>query len=268
MSRRWIFMGIAKLVALPLVSLLIERLTFPRGYQIVYGANFLIALSAFYFATQIRVRERKRPSSPKGRPLITRLRSGITELIGQRAFLVFVGGRAALNLGLALVSAVIPIYWVSHLNASDTWVGYFNAALSAATLVSYLPWVRIKRKIGTRWTLISSVLGTALYPALLTLTRSPAAVLPIIAFNGLAGGGLNLAFFDALLDVCPPNKQERFIAINMTAVNLMGVIGPPVGAALLGVIGIRWVLGMGTVFALTGAAVFAFARAGARTRAR
>jgi hypothetical protein len=39
----------------------------------------------------------------------------------------------------------------------------------------------------------------------------------------------------------------------------MGVIGPPIGAALLNVIDIRWVLVIGTVAALIGVGVFSFA---------
>jgi MFS family permease len=214
------------------------------------------------------VQARPPTGARKKDPPLVRIKESIAEFVSERPFLVFVCGRAVLNLGLSLVSALIPIYWVSHLNASDIWIGSFNSAATAATLVSYLPWARIKRKFGTRRTLLPSVLGTALYPVLLTLARSPAAVVPIIAFNGLVGGGLNLAFFDALLEVCPPDKEARFIAINMTAVNLMGVIGPPVGAALLGVLDIRWVLALGTITALAGFAVFAFARTTARARAR
>jgi hypothetical protein len=40
----------------------------------------------------------------------------------------------------------------------------------------------------------------------------------------------------------------------------MGVVGPPVGAALLGILDIRWVLACGTLVALAGLAVFAFSR--------
>jgi Na+/melibiose symporter-like transporter len=268
MSRRWIFLGIAKLSWLPLASQLIDHIAFPRGYQIVYGVNSFVALGAFYCATHLQVRQRKVIPSPARRPIQARLRTALTELTQARAFVVFVAGRAALNLGLALVSAVIPIYWVSSLNASDAWVGYFSSALSAATLISYLPWVRLRRKLGNRWILVASMLGSALYPALLSLTRSPVAVLPVVALNGLIGGGLNLAFFDALLSTCPPDKQERFIAINMTAVNLMGVIGPPIGAALLGILHIRWVLVIGTLVALGGASIFAFASAGGKRRAK
>jgi MFS family permease len=182
--------------------------------------------------------------------------------------LTFIGGRAILNLGLTLVSALIPIYWVKDLRASDAWVGYFNAALSAATLVSYLPWTRIKRRFGARWVLIPSVAGTALYPALLSLARTPAAVLPAIIFNGLAASGLNLAFFDALFEVCPPGKQARFVAINMTVLHLMGVVGPPIGAVLVRWMPIQAVMVIGTGIALLGTLVFGYSAFQTGIRAR
>jgi Na+/melibiose symporter-like transporter len=268
MSRRWIFLGVAKLVALPLISQLIERLPFPAGYQLAFGINTLISLLALYCGLHIQVPDQV-PAQQAGRlPLVTRMRSEWQDISRERPFLIFVGGRATLNLGLALVSALVPIFWVNHLRASDAWVGYFNMALSGATLVSYFPWVRIKRKFGTRWTLVPAALGTALYPALLSLARTPTAVLPFIAFNGFAGAGINLAFFDALLENCPRDKEARFVAINMTAVNLMGVIGPPLGAALLGVLGIRWVMVTGTIVAMAGVAIFAFVRPRKRHEAR
>jgi MFS family permease len=262
MSRRWMLMGVAKLISLPLIGLLIDRVAFPLGYQIAFFINAVFAFGAFFCATQLRVPERTPVQAARSGTWWSRIQDQVAEVAQQRPFLVFVSGRALLNLGLALVAALIPIYWVQHLKASDTWVGYFNAALSAATLVAYVPWTRLKRKYGTRWTLIPAVLGTAIYPALLALTRAPAAVLAVVAFQGLAGAGINLAFFDALLDTCPRDRQARFVAINTTAVSLMGVIGPPIGAALLNVLSIRWVLAIGSLVSLLGVTVFAFAGAG------
>ena len=264
MSRRWIFLGIAKLIALPLISQLIDRLPFPRGYQLVYGINALLAFLALNCAMQLKVPAQETTPTPKKGRFFDHIREEMANLAQAKPFLIFVGGRAVLNLGLALITAMVPIYWIQHLGASDAWVGYFNATLSGATLIAYLPWVRIKRKYGTRWTLIPSTLGIALYPALLTLARAPVAVLPIIAFRGLVGAGLNLSFFDALLEACPPNKEARYVAISLTAVHLMGVIGPPIGAALLGVLNIRWVMALGTIVCLGGVAVFSFVRPGRR----
>jgi Na+/melibiose symporter-like transporter len=260
MSRRWSVLGAAKLVALAIVGPLIEGLPFPYGYQLIFGVNALLAGAAFYCATQIDVPERAPTQAKRREPIVRRIRQGVLEVWQEKPFLAFVGGRAFLRLGLALVSAVIPIYWVDDLQASDTWVGYFNAMLSGATLLSYFLWVRVKRRYGHRWTLIPSVLGIALYPALLALARGPTAVLPVIAFNGLAGAGINLAFFDALLQACPRNREAHFVAINMTAIHLMGVIGPPIGAALLEILPIRSVLVIATVVALSAAAIFTFVR--------
>jgi len=268
MSRRWTVLGVAKLLALPLISQLIERLPMPLGYQVAFGINAGIAVLAFLFAGQVRVSHSRSPARPERRPLLETVQEQAREIWQAKAFLAFIGGRAALNLGLTLVSALIPIYWVNHLRASDAWVGHFNAALSAATLVSYLPWTRIKRRYGARWVLIPSVVGTALYPALLSLARTPAAALPAIVFSGLAASGLSLAFFDALFEVCPPGKQARFVAINMTVIYLMGVIGPPIGAALLNWISIQGVMVIGTAVALTGALIFGYSafQAGIRLR--
>jgi Na+/melibiose symporter-like transporter len=258
MSRRWSVMGVAKLIALPLVSQLIERVGLPLGYQIAFGINALFAVGAFFSARQLTVPERTPPPRTKRGPIWQSIREQASQVWQAKPFLTFVSGRAMLNLGLTLVSALIPIYWVNHLQASDAWVGYFNAALSAATLVSYLPWTRLKRRFGTFWVLVPSVVGTALYPALLSLARTPAAVLPAIVFNGLAASGLNLAFFDALFEVCPPGKQARYVAINMTIIHLMGVIGPPIGAALVNWMPIQAVMVTGTGIALVGALIFGY----------
>ena len=264
MSRRWMFMGVANMVFLPLASILIGRTTFPRGYQILYAANFFIALFAFYCAQHIQVEPRTRQvaPTPSRLPLAGSIRQGIAGLLGEKPFLTFIGGKATYNLGLSMVSALIPIFWLKHLNLSDSWVGYFSTCAAAATLISYVPWVRIKRKYGTRPVLIISAAGGALYPVLLALTHSPWAVFPAVALNGLVAGGLNLALFDGLLDVCPRNREERFIAINLVALQLVGVAGPPIGAALLGVLDIRWAMAIASGVALVGAGIFAFARSG------
>jgi hypothetical protein len=44
----------------------------------------------------------------------------------------------------------------------------------------------------------------------------------------------------------------------MTVIHLMGVIGPPIGAALVNWISIQGILVMGTAVALTGALIFGY----------
>ncbi len=261
MSRRWMVLGIAQALALPVVSWLIDALPFPLGYQVVFIANALIAFWSFYWTQRIRVTERPAPppSTPGRRPMLASMRQSWAEIWAAKPFLTFIGGRTLFNLGLTMVGALINIYWINHLGFSDTWVGAMIATATVATLLAYLPWVRIKGKIGTWKLAIATVFGASLYPALLALAGSPGWTLPVVALNGIMGAGLNLAFFDALLEVCPPRKEERFVALNAIAVYVTGVIGPPTGAALLNVLDIRWVLVIGSIVALSGVAVFVWA---------
>ena len=264
MSRRWTFLGLAKLIALTVAGQILDLLPFPTGYQAMYGFNTLLIAPALYCALRIRVRERVPPPPPPRRSWLTGLREQVAEVWKAKAFLAFVGGRAAFGLGMTMAAVAVPIYWVHHLNVSDAWVGYFNAALSAATLVSYMPWVRIKNALGTRWMMIAATLLRAAYPAMLALTRAPIGVLAVVVLGGLAIGGLNLGFFDTLLDTSPPDKRERFVALNITAVNLTGIIGPSIGAALLGVMNIRSVLLVGTLVAMSGVVLLTLTSGGRR----
>ena len=91
----------------------------------------------------------------------------------------------------------------------------------------------------------------------------------MIALNGFAGAGINLAFFDVLLEAVPQGREARFVAIYMTVIHLAGIIGPTVGAALLEGLPIRIVLLLSTIVALSGVAIFAFVRpAPRRSRAQ
>ncbi len=264
MSRRWTFLGLAKLIAMTVAGQVLDRLPFPTGYQVIYGFNALLIAPALYCASRIRVGERVPPPPAPRLPWLARLREQLVEVWRAKAFLAFVGGRAVFGLGMTMAAVAVPIYWVHHLQVSDAWVGYFNAALSAATLMSYMPWVRIKGMLGTRRMMVAAALMRAAYPALLSLTRAPVGVLVVVALGGLAFGGLNLGFFDTLLDTSPPDRRERFVALNITAVNLTGIVGPSIGAALLGMMNIRGVLVMGTLVASLGVAILAFASGGQR----
>lgn len=258
MSRRWLILGLAQSLALPLVSWLNDHLTFPRGYQVVFVLNVLVAFWSFFCTNQIQVDKHptRRPARDPRRTAWAAVQQHVAEIWAAKPFLIFLISKVMYNLGLAMVGAIITIYWVKHLKFSDIWVGYMTTTSTVATLVSYLPWVRVKYKIGT-WNLaIVAVLGGSLYPALLTLAGSPLVTLPVVAFNGIMGAALNLAFFDSLLEVCPPDREEFFVAVNAVAVNLTGVIGPPIGAALLSGMDIRWVLRIGSLVALAGVAAF------------
>lgn len=263
MSGRWTVLGVAKLITLSIAGILLERMPFPLNYQVLFIASFLLSTLGFYTINQIKMIDAPPPSAAAAKPEKRTdagkgagIRAEIREVLQQRAFVTFAIARNTYWFGISMVMPLIPIFWVDNLQASDAWIGYFSTALSATTLLSYSFWVRMKRKRGNRKVLLISVFGRSIYPLLVALTPSPPAMLGVALFNGFAFAGLNLMFFDAFMDTLPKGKEARYLAINQTLTNLIGFVAPPVGAWLLGALGMRSALIGGTVMALVGFAVF------------
>ena len=262
MSTRWAVMGISRIGLLFVVGLLLDAIPFPLNYQVVFLICFGAGLLAFTIIRRVRVLEepppRARSEQEMGGAWLPRLKQGIAEVIRRKSFIRFSLGRNAYWLGIAMIMPMIPIYYIVELQVSDAWVGYFSTAVSVTSLVGYALWVRVKRKLGNRFVLLTCVLGRSLYPFLVSLTASPLAMLLVAGFSGLAFSGMNLMFFDVLMDTLPKGDEARFLAINQTLTGLIGFIAPPIGAWMLSLLGIRPALWLGSAMAFCGFMVFLF----------
>jgi len=258
MSSRWTAMGVSKIVVVALAGQILARLPFPLNYQIVFMGSFSADLLAFYFISQVQNPDQEPPARTEGpsEPLLVRLKSLANEIMQCRPFIRFSLARNAFWLGIETVAPLIPIYWVKNLQASDAWVSYFNAAVTATTLLSYGFWVRMKRKRGNRFVLLAGVLGRSLYPLFVALTPSSPVMLVAAAFNGVTFASENLMFFDAFLDTIPKGREPRFVAMNQTIANTIAFLAPPLGAFLLPYLGIRPLFMLGSGVALTGFLLF------------
>lgn len=258
MSSRWVAMGLSKMIVVALAGQVLARLPFPLNYQVVFIASYSADLLAFCFISRVHNPEQepvpRRESVQE--PIAARIRAGIAEVLQARSFVTFSLARNVFVFGIDMIAPLIPIYWVQNLGASDAQVSYFNTAITAATLVGYGFWVRVKRRRGNRVVLLAAVFGRSLYPLLIALTRSPLAMIAVAAFNGLAFAGENLMFFDAFLDTVPRGREARFVAINQTLANAIAFVAPPLGAALLPALGIQRVLMLAAVIALAGFSLF------------
>ena len=81
-----------------------------------------------------------------------------------------------------------------------------------------------------------------LYPVLTGLVPDQAWLPLVSIFQGFFMTGVNLAFFDTLLSVCPPDRRPNFIAVNTTLSSLIIFLAPLLGSLLSDFIEIRGVL--------------------------
>jgi MFS family permease len=78
----------------------------------------------------------------------------------------------------------------------------------------------------------------------------------LVVWAGIAGffvGGVDLVFFDVVLDTCPRENQAAYIGIYQTTVQTATFIAPLAGAALADAFGLVVALAVATVLRFAGA---------------
>lgn len=258
-GRRWALLSLVTAVSVAVFGYLLERVAFPRNYQIVFAASFAGGFLSIYFFSLIRLvpapgEDPDPPPAtvplgalPTGAPaLAQRLRAYVRSFVETPVFTRYLLTTFVLRMGLNLPVALYSVYWIRHLDASDLWIGWRTTASSLALIVGYYLWGKIAARRGHHLVLVACTAGVGLYPVLTGLVPSQA-WLPLVALvYGFFVTGIDLAFFDTLLHVCPARKRSNFIAVNVVFANLAIFAAPMLGSLLT-----RW-LDIRTVFFVAG----------------
>jgi MFS family permease len=202
--------------------------------------SFLAGLVSIYYFDRIEAPPVDRPSIERrvSRPL-RYLAALARDSARQPAFAYYLLTTFVYRLGLNLPLALFPLYWVEHVRASNSWIGYSTTAGYGALVVAYFLWGHTARRHGHRRVLLISSVGLSFYPLLTALVRTPEWLIPVAIVYGLFAGGIDISFFEGLLEASPPEQRAGFAAINASFANLAVLIGPVAGTAIAGWLGIR-----------------------------
>jgi predicted MFS family arabinose efflux permease len=99
-------------------------------------------------------------------------------------------------------------------------------------VVGYFFWSRIYRKRSSRFVLLITTLGVALYPGLVALTNNQTLVLIIATVAGIFQAGIDLVFFDELMKTIPPRYSPTFVSLAQSIQYLSAILAPLVGTYL------------------------------------
>jgi MFS family permease len=251
---RWALVSLVTAVSVAGFGYLLEHTPSPIGYQIVFAISFLGGLLSMYFWSRIRLPPLAPsgltplpPEGSRGSTLAQRLKAYLAPIAEESAFVRFLLTTFVLRFGLNLPTALYSIYWIRNLKASDLWIGWRGTASSLALVVGYFAWGRIASRKGHHPVLLACTLGLGLYPILTALVKTQI-LLPVVALVfGLFVTGIDLAFFDTLLHICPTEKRASFVAINLLFADLAVFVAPMAGSLLT-----RWV-DIRTLFFVAGA---------------
>ncbi len=260
MSRRWSILGITSSVTVVIVGLILDRIPFPSNYELVFISLSIGGVISYYFSSRINLPDTTIPPKQTGLPLKQRLNNQISPIIHQHAFLTFIGKRFVFLFGQTLAVPLFPLYYVRQVHATDAWIAIITTAQTVILLFGYFIWTRESRQRGSRFVLLWTTFGLALYPAVIATTSR----LELIAlYAGLAGvlqAGIDLVFFDELMKTFPPADSPTFVSWSQSAQYISAMAAPLLGTLLSNHIGITGALFVSASLRLVGFILFALGK--------
>lgn len=217
---------------------LLEGLTFPINYELVFLLGAAGALLSTYHLGRLRppFRERLTENGAQPRPEPTRLLR--LDLI-RGSFGPFLASYLLFYTVQYLPIPLFPLFWVQDLRLSDGAISLGNALFYAGmTLVSLRlgPW---SDRVGHRRLVVLSGLLYGTYPLLNGLARGVPLYWVASALGGAVWGVANAALLNRLLERVPEDDRPAHMALHNVALNLGMLLGSLSGPALSSWIGLR-----------------------------
>ncbi len=252
MSQRWSTLGLANALAVLLAGQMLEQWQFPLNYQIIFLISALGGLISYTFSSRISLPDQTvSPAVGAGSPW----RQTLAGLRQHPDFVRFMGSQFLFRAGQSMALPLLPLYWVRELQASDMMISFINTSQTVVLLVAYLLWTRLARRTGERRVMLICALGASFYPFLTALTHSTVPLAIYAGINGFFQAGIDLVFFDIMLDTCPPQDQARFVGLYQTTVFAAMFLAPLTGTWLGDSVGLGWGLVVASVLRLSGFAL-------------
>ncbi len=256
MSRRWAVLGVTTALVVSVVGRVLDAIAFPLNYQVVFLCLSLGGLVSFIFSRRIVI-----PDSPRtGVAHPTRIAEYARLVSTHPAFLSFMTKRFVFTFGAALSAPLFPLFYVRVVGASDTWIGTFNTVQTAVMTVGYFAWSAVSRRHGSRACLVGTTLGLALHPLGVALLPRVEAITVLAGLAGFFQAGLDLVFFDELMEKVPVEHAATFVAVAQLFGYLSNIVAPPLGSLAATLLGPGGGLAASAAVRFAGFLMFAAAR--------
>ena len=266
MSWRWSILGLTSGVSAFIAGRLLDQMSFPVNYQIMFMVLSLGGLVSFFFSRQLTIPDNPQPEKLETEGLsraefrqkrMERLLDISRVILSEKPFVSFALKRFVYLFGMMFTVPLIPLYLVKTLNASNSWIGNIATAQTLVLTVGYFSWTQISKRSGSRLVLLLSTFSSALYPALVASTSDLQMIMIFAAFSSIMQAGLDLTFFDELLKTVPNIESATFVAVAQTMSHFANMAAPMVGVYVANQIGLPGALLIGAGIRLAGFVLFA-----------
>jgi len=256
LSRRWAIFGLTGVVGTFIVTRVIDLISFPLNYAIMFMVLSLGGFLSFYFSRKINLPDQVPPPLPDARSPLQNLRNYSRLLREHPVFLSFATKRFVYLSALVLSQPIMPLFLVREVRATDSQIGTINMIFTLVMLVGYFLWPRVSSRQGGRFVLLATTLGMTFYPALSAATPQVPLILIYAGVSGLFQAGLDLVFFDELMKTVPSEYSATFVALAQSMQYLSMIIAPLLGTWLANYIGLGGALWLSAGLRLFGFLLF------------
>lgn len=261
MSRRWSILGLTTAIAAFAVGQLLDLMQFPINYQVIFIALAAGGLISFFFSSRIRLSDNPTASTERARfSMVRQYREYMHIITTQKPFISFVIKRFVFLTGTTLAIPLFPIYFVRVVNLSNGWIAGITTAQTAVMVIGYFYWTQQSRARGARRVLLATTLALSIYPMFVAATIQPWVIVALAGLSGIFQAGLDLVFFDELMNTIPPEFSATFVSFAQSLQYLSSIVSPLVGTLLADHFGIGTALIVAGAIRLIGFLMFLFAK--------
>jgi len=225
---------------------LLNKITFPLGYQIVFAIGFFgAAMSSLhlYFIRPIGKEKTPHPTQPEPastsqtdspRKLSSVLRLDIWKTPYRKILLTLFGFHLAQYLALP----IFPIFNVRELNLNDDQLGISTALFYLTVFLGSTQLRNVVHRLGNKRTTGWGVAGLALYPIIVAYSHNIAIFYFASIIGGFAWSWAGGAYANYMLEHIPANDRPPHLAWYNIALNIAVLIGSLGGPAIADQIGL------------------------------
>jgi MFS family permease len=238
-ASRFIVIGCAALVGSPLAGWVIRTINGSSvhalpGYQTSLLIAFALGMGSTLFWSRI-----PEPPALSARRVLGSRRNVMAVLRRNPAFAALALSCFVWSAGANLAGPFFNVFIVTDLGGNAAAVGTTAGVFALTGLLGQVVFGRLTDRRGNRAMLIVTGLLIPILPCAWALARVPFHGYLVNFFSGFLWAGYNLASFNILLEMSPPEDRESSFGIYQTVVATGAVLGPLAGGYLVGLMGYR-----------------------------
>jgi predicted MFS family arabinose efflux permease len=205
-------------------------------YQILFSVSFAFGMMEAYYLYLHREApySRKQKAIPHERKSLgTRWKEGKDIIVGQTAFLLFLGSSMAFHFGWQMAWPLFRIFNVRYAEATAGWLSLFEVLNGLMSFATFRWWGRLAERRGNNFALVISSIGVSTVPFFYLISDNLFYIAATNLYSGIFVAGITLVLFNRLLEVTSSDHRSIFIAIYQLAIAVSAVISPQVGVWVL-----------------------------------